>query len=161
MIKTFGGTNRFLSNFWAAPVTLDGETYPTVEHAYQAAKVEFDDMRQVYFPGRGFGARRWREDIRKAQSASRARTLGRLPQLPLRRGWDAMRLDVMGHLLLQKFAKGSALALRLDLTGQEELVEGNWWHDIYFGVCTCSACPPGANHLGRLLMTVREHNRGK
>lgn len=26
--------NTFLSNFYAVPVTYQGETYPTVEHAY-------------------------------------------------------------------------------------------------------------------------------
>lgn len=156
VIGSFLGTNRFLSNFWPAEVRLDGETYPTVEHAYQAAKVEYHDVRQVYFPGKGIGYRRWRDDIRTAGSASRARTLGRSPQLPLRDGWDeGLRLEVMRGLLLQKFRLGHALLTRLLATGDAELVEGNWWHDTYFGRCTCPKCPPGENHLGKLLMEIR------
>lgn len=38
MIKEFRGEYRFLSNFWPATVVLNEVEYPTVEHAYQAAK---------------------------------------------------------------------------------------------------------------------------
>ena len=37
-IDSFHGVYRFLSNFWPAQVALDGIVYPTVEHAYVAAK---------------------------------------------------------------------------------------------------------------------------
>ena len=41
-------------------------------------------------------------------------------------------------------------------TGDEELVEGNYWHDVYFGVCSCPKCGnKGENHLGKLLMKIR------
>lgn len=37
-ITTFAGKRAFLSNFHIAPVVLNNEVYPSVEHAYQAAK---------------------------------------------------------------------------------------------------------------------------
>src|SRR4051794_3834113 len=37
-IGAFQGEYRFLSNFWPAEVVDEGITYPTAEHAYQAAK---------------------------------------------------------------------------------------------------------------------------
>src|SRR6185369_8674281 len=37
-ILEFQGDNRFLSNFFPAEVIYEGITYPTAEHAYQAAK---------------------------------------------------------------------------------------------------------------------------
>jgi hypothetical protein len=37
-IKAFRGKHAFLSNFHPSPVVLDGQTNPTVEHAFQAAK---------------------------------------------------------------------------------------------------------------------------
>src|SRR4051794_10492805 len=37
-IDSFQGEYRFLSNFWPAEVVYEGVTYPSVEHAYQAAK---------------------------------------------------------------------------------------------------------------------------
>ncbi|GAH15684.1 unnamed protein product, partial [marine sediment metagenome] len=38
VIQEFQGEYRFLSSFYPAEVELDGVTYPTVEHAFQAAK---------------------------------------------------------------------------------------------------------------------------
>ena len=38
MIDKFSGKYAFLSNFFPAEVVLEGEKYPTVEHAFQAAK---------------------------------------------------------------------------------------------------------------------------
>jgi N-glycosidase YbiA len=40
-------------------------------------------------------------------------------------------------------------------TGDAELVEVNHWRDFWWGVCN----GVGANHLGRLLMTIRNELR--
>ena len=37
-IGEFDGKFRFLSNFYPSPIFYDGILYPTVEHAFQAAK---------------------------------------------------------------------------------------------------------------------------
>lgn len=37
-IELFTDRYRFLSNFYWSPIARDGLVYPTVEHAYQAAK---------------------------------------------------------------------------------------------------------------------------
>jgi len=44
-INTFRGKYRFLSNFYYAEVNYEGIRYPTVEHAYQAAKTLSTDIR--------------------------------------------------------------------------------------------------------------------
>ena len=46
---------------------------------------------------------------------------------------------------------------RLLSTSNATLVEGNWWHDNFWGDCYCPKCKgiPGANTLGRLLMELR------
>jgi predicted NAD-dependent protein-ADP-ribosyltransferase YbiA (DUF1768 family) len=43
-------------------------------------------------------------------------------------------------------------------TGNEELIEGNTWHDNTWGDCSCDACKDieGKNMLGKLLMKVRD-----
>ena len=41
---------------------------------------------------------------------------------------------------------------KLLATGNEELVEGNWWGDQYWGICDGI----GKNKLGKLLMKVRK-----
>ena len=59
--------------------------------------------------------------------------------------------------LRKKFANPELRDLLL-ATGDEELVEGNYWHDNEWGNCTCPRCKniPGKNKLGKLLMQVRE-----
>ena len=50
---------------------------------------------------------------------------------------------------------------KLLATGNEELVEGNTWHDNIWGNCSCDCCKKieGQNKLGKLLMQVREEIR--
>lgn len=138
MIDDFTGPYRFLSNFWPARVCLDGAEYPTVEHAYQAAKTL------------GYAAREW---IRKSGTPGRAKRRGK--QVPVRADWDTVRVDTMRRLLAQKFASGSDLAARLLATGDSELVEGNAWGDRFWGVSGGT----GQNWLGRLLMERRAVSR--
>jgi hypothetical protein len=40
-------------------------------------------------------------------------------------------------------------------TGDMELTESNWWHDNFWGVCTCNKCKDGENNLGKILMDIR------
>lgn len=155
-INVFNGEYRFLSNFYGCTVTLDGEVYVSVEHAFQAAKVEKDATYRAYIPNHGYTERRWRQKIGGAGSAAKARQYGKASDVPLRDGWDAMRVSVMRSLLEQKFAPGSPLATRLRETGSEPLTEGNTWHDQFWGQCYCRVHQwRGENHLGRLLMEVR------
>jgi hypothetical protein len=42
------------------------------------------------------------------------------------------------------------------LTGDEELIEGNFWGDVFWGVCN----GVGKNHLGKILMEVRSELGG-
>lgn len=132
-IKSFIGEYRFLSNFWPARVVLDGMEFPTVEHAYQAAKV-----RQSYL----------RNAIRLTPSPGTVKRLSR--GFKLREGWDDMRLEVMRGLIVQKFQHAD-LKVRLLSTGTRPLIEGNSWGDTFWGVYN----GVGENHLGRILMKVR------
>ena len=139
MIDSFRGEYRFLSNFYPAAVELYGETYPTVEHAYQAAKTNDPAAR---------------ERIRWAQRPGDAKRLGQSVQI--RSDWESVKVDVMRGLLVKKFSD-RRLADMLLKTGDEELVEGNYWGDRFWGVCGGD----GDNWLGRLLMEVRRELRGK
>jgi predicted NAD-dependent protein-ADP-ribosyltransferase YbiA (DUF1768 family) len=40
-------------------------------------------------------------------------------------------------------------------TDDEELVEGNWWNDTFWGVCRGD----GENNLGKIIMKVRDELR--
>lgn len=135
MIRKFKGKHRFLSNFWSVEIEYKGKVYPTLEHAYQAAKTLEES---------------WRERIRGAESAGKAKKLGR--RAPQREDWETLKIPVMRTLLQLKFAPDTALARQLLDTGREELVEGNTWGDKFWGVCNGE----GQNKLGELLMEVRD-----
>ena len=135
---------EFLSNFSPAVVQYRGVKYRTVEHAYQAAKT-------LVFAER--------VQIQKAFSPNLAKKLGGPPHkggiVTKRPNWEQIKLDVMLYLLRQKFSNPD-LKSKLLGTADEELVEGNKWHDTFWGVCN----GVGSNHLGRLLMQVRQELKG-
>lgn len=134
-INSFSGEYAFLSNFYKEPVEWEGITYPTVEHAFQAAK-NFD--------------RKYREQVRDAKTPGDAKKLGRATTL--RPDWEAIKLDVMTILVTRKFTSNAKLAMRLVKTSGHELVEGNDWGDTVWGVVNGE----GTNLLGKILMTVRD-----
>lgn len=74
----------------------------------------------------------------------------------LRNNWNTIKNDVMVYGLRQKF-RHSIIATKLIATYPQGLVEGNWWHDNYWGDCSCAKCIniPGQNMFGHLLETVR------
>jgi ribA/ribD-fused uncharacterized protein len=122
-------------------VSWEGILYPTTEHAFNAGKTE--DVKE----------RIW---VQAAECPAEAKRRGRA--VALRPGWDeTVRYRVMAEVLALKFAPGTTLARRLRGTGTAELVEGNTWHDTHWGVCVCARHGGrGDNHLGRLLMELRE-----
>ncbi len=145
MIDSFSGAQFFLSNFYPFAVQYEDKYYPSVEHAFQAAKTLDKDMRN---------------EIRKSTSCSEAKKLGR--KLTLRNDWETIKYSVMQDLLEDKFRNWD-LNCALDLTGNELLVEGNHWHDQVWGSCYCDKHKdtPGQNGLGILLMHRRLMGRFK
>lgn len=138
MINRFIDEYEFLSNFYPSPIYDDaGKEYPTVEHYFQAMKT-FNPQK--------------REFIRLAESPGKAKRIGRLVQL--REDWEDRKLDIMEKALIQKF-QIPKLREKLLATGKEELIEGNFWNDTYWGICKGE----GENHLGKLLMNIREKIR--
>lgn len=88
MINRFTGPNRWLSNFYPSQIEVDGITYPTVEHAFQAAKTFDMDVRRM---------------ISQVSAPSAAKTIGRT--VVLREDWEQNKIDVMRDLLRLKFSQ--------------------------------------------------------
>lgn len=132
-IQGFTGQWAFLSNLYPSPVEWNNFLFPCVENAFQAAKT--DDSEQ------------WRHLAQLPPDE--AAVFGR--SLILRPGWDAQRLAVMTALLELKF-EIPALRRHLLATAPRELVNQNWWGDRYWG----RVKDQGENHLGRLLMQLRD-----
>lgn len=137
-ITSFRDEYEFLSNFYAHPVTLDGETYPTAEHAFQALK--------TLQPAE-------RLKVRETPTPYAVKRLGK--RVTLREDWDSLRFDVMERVVRAKFSD-PGLAARLRETGERELVEGNNWRDATWGCVRAQGGEwKGQNHLGKILMKVR------
>lgn len=136
MINSFSGAYIWLSNFYQCPLKYKGLLYPTLEHAYQAAKTNNKEEIQM---------------IRKCLTPGQAKKAGRL--ITIRGDWDSKKIKIMKTLLKIKF-KDKELKNRLLATGDEELIEGNWWGDDFWGFCFKKN--QGQNILGKLLMEVRE-----
>jgi ribA/ribD-fused uncharacterized protein len=145
MIKFFNGAYSGFSNFSPHEVKFEGVIYPTSEHAFQAAKT-IDPTSRVL--------------IQKLAKASEAKAMGR--KLVLRANWDELKLGVMVTILKDKFTRHDALKSLLLSTGENTLVEGNTWHDNYWGACICESCGKKEeqhNWLGTCLMQLRKELR--
>jgi predicted NAD-dependent protein-ADP-ribosyltransferase YbiA (DUF1768 family) len=137
-IDRFDGKYRFLSNFDLRP-------HPSNEHLYQAWKATTlsDAIYVMAAPDPGEAKKRGQE-------------------IRLRPDWEEVKLPRMRELIAIKFSDLELRSLLLE-TGDVPLIEGNHWHDNYWGDCRCgrSSCrPEGRNMLGTLLMLERGRIRG-
>lgn len=138
-INSFRGDYEFLSNGFPCNIEFDNSIYPSVEHAFQAAKT--NDLVQ-------------RVNIMVAPTAADAKVLGK--QVAIVADWDQKRLDVMASLIRQKFSNNLDLKLKLLMTGTQDLVQGGMRRDRYWGVDKNGV---GENHLGKIIMTIRDSIR--
>ena len=141
-IVGFSGAYRFLSNFWTSEIMMHDLPYPSVEHAYQAAKA-LDPAA--------------RPRIRFAGSPAIAKRMGRL--VPIRPDWENAKTAIMFALVRRKFSIPEN-ALPLLATGNRQIFEVTTrWHDTVWGVVERAGKYHGANRLGRILENVRAELR--
>ena len=126
-----------LSNFHPTPIVVDGRTYPTAEHYYQACKAATDEGHEM---------------VRAAPTPAQAKKCAR--QLPRPPNWDRERLEVMRVALLAKFRQHPDLRALLLSTGERPIHEAAP-HDATWGWLDGR----GQDLLGRLLMEVRAQLR--
>jgi len=140
MIKEFKDNYRWLSNMFPfkKPYVYEGISYRTNEHFYVAMKTIDLEIRK---------------QISEIQSPGKVKRFGRT--IAIRKDWADIKLDVMYQGLKYKFSKPNPiLRAQLLATGTEHIQEGNTWEDMFWGVCLYENI--GRNHLGILLMKVRE-----
>jgi ribA/ribD-fused uncharacterized protein len=136
MINGFTGRYGFLSNFYVYPIQWRDRILRSAEHAYQSEKTT-DELE--------------RETIYRAGTPADAKRLGGKKHLKhLAPDWDSIKDGIMLQVLRAKFQDSELRKLFLE-TRNEELIETNWWGDIYWGVCNGR----GKNKLGYILMQVR------
>ncbi len=131
------------SNFSPHGIHLQGKDWPTVEHYYQAQKFAGTSEEGVI------------SLIYAAATPVEAAALGRDPKRRLRPDWHEAKYYIMREAVFTKFLTHKDIQAPLLATGSELIVE-NSATDYYWG---CGADKTGQNHLGRILMSVREEIR--
>lgn len=125
------------SNFALYPLKINGKTWATSEHYFQAQKFE---------------NKTYQEKIRKSPSPMKAAELGRSRKVKIKRNWDRMKDNVMYDVVLAKFTQHEELKEKLLQTGNAILIE-HTENDSYWGD---GGDGNGKNRLGKILMKVRE-----
>lgn len=131
------------SNFSLHSIALEGLTWPTSEHYYQAQKYR-NTLHQSLC-----------EQIRQAPTPEAAAALGRNPAYAIQPNWDNIKPEIMYTAVRTKFLTHEAIQAELLATGDELIVE-NSPLDAYWG---CGADGKGDNQLGKILMRVRQDIR--
>lgn len=153
-VVDFGGEDSFLSNFHSSPILVPSllpescGPWPTVEHAFQAAKTLSDGERL---------------QVLKASTPGKAKRMGR--KIALRDDWEDIKVNVMKHLVKAKFEQNlhlNQMLIALDEGNPQTHVtftEGNNWHDQFWGQCNCPTHRnvEGRNELGKILFIYREN----
>lgn len=138
IVDSFEGKFRFLSNFWPAPTQYQGIIYPSAEHTYVASKTDDPELRKI---------------VLLLEKPGEAKRLGR--SFPIKKDWGKIKFGIMSEIVKDKFFRNQDLGGDLLATNSMLLIEGNWWGDVYWGICEGK----GLNNLGKILMNVREQLR--
>ncbi len=132
-IRGFRGKYNFMSNFYLCPITYQGLKYKCSEAAFQAQKCLTLEDKIKFLSLEG----------------PHSKTLGR--QVQLRPDWDKIKIDIMRDVVSVKFEHPLLRQFLLE-TGDAYLEEANDWRDDFWGTVK----GVGSNHLGKILMEVRE-----
>jgi ribA/ribD-fused uncharacterized protein len=135
-ITSFRGEFAFLSNMFTSPIVVDGIEYRSVENFFHAQKCTDPVERK------------------RIASLSPREAKGAGRHVRLRKDWNSIRMQVMETGLEAKFADSFLRKSLLD-TGHRPITEENTWGDRFWG--TVNGC--GQNHLGKMLMLIREKIR--
>lgn len=139
---------RFLSNFYPyknkqgdkypekVTVLFEGIEFDCTENAYQAAKTLDMSIRLEISKMNPFQSKKYWID-KEGQ---------------VRSDWDDVKDTLMLEFNIQKFHGNKDLWNMLAATGDAELIEGNTWGDIYWGICDGI----GQNKLGKILQQIRD-----
>jgi ribA/ribD-fused uncharacterized protein len=125
------------SNFSKHPIQLEGKTWPTSEHYFQAKKFE---------------GLHYEDEIRLAKTPAIAARMGNTREYVLREDWEIVKEDIMRTALKAKFTQHEDCRQLLLQTQDALLIEhtknDNYWADGGDG--------KGKNRLGVLLMELRD-----
>ena len=151
IVLFYGKTNPEFSNFYLSDFTIDGETYPSVEHYFMWEKARM-------FDPDGEAIKQMSND----KTPQQMKKLGRQVKNFDPQEWDDFSYDIMYKGVMAKFCQNKELKKKLLDTGDATLAEASpfdrkW--GIGIGVSNPDSLDPekwrGKNLMGELLMMVR------
>jgi len=148
-VPSFRDEYEWMSNMYRTKVYYSGLIFPSSEHAYMWAKIQYsDDPTQIsHFEWLNLSPRETKNYCKKVK----------LPWY-----WPSIKGDIMKVICYSKFVNNDELVKKLLATGDAPIEEGNTWNDKYFGVVIDNdGNKVGKNVLGRILMEIREDFRNK
>lgn len=135
--KYASGPYGWLSNFSPYPIKINGHTFPTTEHLYQAWKIK--DRQPVLI-----------NSIKQCSTPKAAKLLVLENKEFWLREWDEIKYDVMTNIISLKVEQHPKIADALKDTGDLIIIEDNP-RDYYWGIGDGS----GRNNLGQIWMNQR------
>ena len=139
VINRFKGEYDFLSNNYPCSLLWEGLEYQSAEAAFQASKCSDKSIREGY------------------TQCSTARAILRGNGQTPYPGWEDEQINIMESILKAKFEQNPILMNCLKATGNCVLINGNNKQRTFWGVDLYSW--EGENHLGKLLMKIRDNNK--
>ena len=136
VINQFKGEYDFLSTRFSCHFVWQGLQYGNAEAAFQASKCEEKSERKVF------------------TNCSADKAVLRGKELVPYSGWEEARLDIMKSILRAKFEQNPSLMKKLTDTGSHILINGNNKQETYWGINLYTW--QGENHLGRIIMEIRD-----
>jgi ribA/ribD-fused uncharacterized protein len=136
-IPYYETSNFVFSNFSPHAIKINGKVFPTVEHAYHAAK--FDDEKI-------------KEEIRNAKSPLESYALGQKYKSVRKANWDEIKVQTLHEIVKEKVLQHQEVRDALLATGDEEIVEVNPTDDFWGN----GKDGNGQNQMGKILMKIRE-----
>lgn len=160
---TFKGELRFLSNMAVCQIDvkspmgteLPKTLWPYWMHCYEGSLV-FNSSEHFYQACKSDDIA-WLDLLLNTDSPEKTKVLARklIPGThSLKDDFHENKVALMKWVVTEKFLQNPTLMKQLQATGSMELIEGNYWGDTFWGQCQGI----GKNHLGKILMDVREQN---
>ena len=137
-IDSFTEYYEFLHNNFYTPVYYECMLFPSVTHAYQAARSNDERTRRA---------------ILNAENLKTVLNIAR--RIEDSENWNIRRLKIMEQLIRDKFRRSKELQEKLKATGSREIVmtyEEETVANTFWGAIKSK----GQNQLGRILMKIRE-----
>jgi len=157
----FGGKKGYLSNMYPCKIKFDSkyakeypefdfddEIYHSSEHLYQALKSKNKNWHKIV---RSIDEPKMTKKLANKRVSKHYKEVNSNNIFKLRDDWDSVKIRAMQLVVMLKFTQNRELLEKL-LNEDGYIEERNDWGDTFWGTCN----GVGNNHLGKILMQLRE-----